>query len=216
MKYELVIFDLDGTLLNTLEDLATAADYALTHAGFPTRSREDVRRFIGNGVARLIRRAVPEGTPEDVCETVLADYRQYYSGHVNVHTRPYPGIVELLRAIKAAGTRVAVNSNKPDAATRALCDAHFPGLIDLALGERAGTPKKPDPVGARLLMDSLHIAPARTLYVGDGEADLMTAQNAGIDCAWVSWGYRRAEELEGLSIPRAFDSAEALSDYILK
>lgn len=215
MKYELVIFDLDGTLLNTLEDLAAAADYALSRAGFPLRSREEVRRFIGNGVARLIRRAVPEGTTDEVCRSVLEDYRAYYAAHVNVHTRPYPQIPELLADLHAAGIGVAVNSNKPDAAVQALCAAHFDGLFDLALGERADIPKKPAPDGALKLMRALNAAPGRTLYVGDGDADLMTAQNAGIDCAWVSWGYRRRDELAGLDIPRAFGNARALADFIL-
>jgi len=215
MKYELVIFDLDGTLLDTLDDLAAAADHALTGAGFPTKSREAVRRLIGNGVARLIRGAVPEGTPEEICQRVLADYKAYYTANVNVRTRPFPGVVELLRDLRGAGVRVAVNSNKPDAATRALCQAHFAEWIDLALGERPDIPKKPAPDGARHIMDALGVAPERTLYVGDGDTDLLTAQNAGLDAAWVSWGYRRAGELGDLEIPRAFDDAEALGRFIL-
>ena len=209
MQYRLLIFDLDGTLLNTLEDLATAADFALSRAGFPTRSREEVRHFIGNGVARLIQRAVPEGTPDAACQAVLSDYRRYYSSHVNVHTHPYPGIPELLVALRQAGMRIAVNSNKPDAATQALCQAHFPGLIDLAQGEREGIPKKPDPAGAIGLMQALDAVPEQTLYIGDGETDLMTAMNAGMDGAWVSWGYRDRSELCGLEIPRAFEIGRA-------
>lgn len=215
MKYALVIFDLDGTLLNTLDDLAASADHALAGAGFPTRSKEEVRRLIGNGVARLIRGAVPEGTPDAVCQRVLADYRDYYASHVNVYTRPYPGVPELLRDVRGAGVRVAVNSNKPDALTRALCEAHFGELVDLALGERVDMAKKPAPDGARHIMDALDVAPERTLYVGDGDTDLMTAQNAGLDAAWVSWGYRRSDELGDLVVPRAFDDAGALGRYIL-
>ena len=215
MKYELVIFDLDGTLLNTLDDLAASANRALARAGFPARSTEEVRRFIGGGVSRLIHRAVPEGTPERVCEAVLADFKRDYTENVNVHTRPYPGIAELLVRLRAAGVRTAVNSNKVDNATQLLCRAHFEGLLDMALGEVAGIPKKPAPDGARRIMEALNVAPEKALYVGDGDADLLTAQNAGIDCAWVSWGYRRREELEGLDIPRAFDDVGALSDFIL-
>ena len=215
MKYELVIFDLDGTLLNTLDDLAASANRALARAGFPARSTEQVRRFIGGGVSRLIHRAVPEGTPEIVCEAVLADFKRDYTENVNVHTRPYPGIAELLVRLRAAGVRTAVNSNKVDNATQLLCRAHFEGLLDMALGEVAGIPRKPAPDGARRIMEALNVAPDKALYVGDGDADLLTAQNAGIDCAWVSWGYRRREELEGLDIPRAFDDVGALSDFIL-
>ena len=215
MKYELVIFDLDGTLLNTLDDLAASANRALARAGFPARSTEEVRRFIGGGVSRLIHRAVPEGTPEIVCEAVLSDFKRDYTENVNVHTRPYPGIAELLVRLRAAGVRTAVNSNKVDNATQLLCRAHFEGLLDMALGEVAGIPKKPAPDGARRIMEALNIAPDKALYVGDGDADLLTAQNAGIDCAWVSWGYRRREELKGLDIPRAFDDVDSLSDFIL-
>ena len=215
MKYELVIFDLDGTLLNTLDDLAASANRALARAGFPARSTEQVRRFIGGGVSRLIHRAVPEGTPEIVCEAVLSDFKRDYTENVNVHTRPYPGIAELLVRLRAAGVRTAVNSNKVDNATQLLCRAHFEGLLDMALGEVAGIPRKPAPDGARRIMEALNVAPDKALYVGDGDADLLTAQNAGIDCAWVSWGYRRREELEGLDIPRAFDDVGALSDFIL-
>ena len=216
MKYELVIFDLDGTLLNTLDDLAASANRALARAGFPTRSTEEVRRFIGGGVSRLIHRAVPEGTPERVCEAVLADFKRDYTENVNVRTRPYPGITELLVRLRSASIRTAVNSNKVDNATQLLCRAHFEGLLDMALGEVAGIPRKPAPDGAQRIMEALNVAPEKALYVGDGDADLLTAQNAGIDCAWVSWGYRRREELEGLDIPRAFDDVDSLSDFILE
>ena len=215
MRYDLVIFDLDGTLLNTLGDLAWAANEALAEAGFPRRSEEEVRTFIGNGVARLIKRAVPEGTPDHEVEAVLARFKRIYMENVDVRTVPYPGIPALLEKLKAMGIRLAVNSNKVDAATQKLCDAHFPGLLDMALGEREGIPRKPAPDGAFHIMKSLGAEPGRTLYVGDGDADLLTAQNARIDCAWVSWGFRKREELQGIDIPRAFDSVEALEGFII-
>ena len=215
MKYDLVIFDLDGTLLNTLEDLAFACNTALAEFGFPRRSTEEVRTFIGNGVARLIRRAVPEGTTDETIAEVLSRFKAIYTDNVNVHTVPYPGIPELLDALRAAGVKCAVNSNKVDNAVQLLCDAHFDGRLDLALGERRDIPKKPAPDGARRIMNTLGVTPERTLYVGDGDADLLTAQNAGIDSAWVSWGYRRREELAGIAIPRAFDDVEQLKLYIL-
>lgn len=216
MKYDLVIFDLDGTLLNTLADLAYAANAALQEYGFPTRTTEEVRTFIGNGVARLIRRAVPEGTSDETIADVLKRFKAIYTENVNVHTVPYPGIPELLDHLKAAGIKCAVNSNKVDNAVQLLCDAHFDGRFDLALGEREGIPKKPAPDGAQYIMRALGITPERTLYVGDGDADLLTAQNAGIDCAWVSWGYRRREELTGIDIPYAFNSVKQLKQYILQ
>ena len=215
MKYDLIIFDLDGTLLNTLDDLADACNAALQEAGYPARSRDDVRRFIGNGVARLIRRALPESAGDDISERVLARFKAIYMEHVNDKTRPYPGITELLRTLREKGVKIAVNSNKVDAATQLLLSGHFPGLIDLGLGEQPGIPKKPAPDGARRIMSALNIQPARTLYVGDGDADILTAQNAGIDCAWVSWGYRRRDELEGLELPQTFDTVEELKACIL-
>ena len=215
MKYDLVIFDLDGTLLDTLDDLAAAANHAMSTHGFPTHSTGEVRRFIGNGVARLIRRAAPEGTPEAVCQQALADFKRYYAQNLSVHTRPFEGVIALLEALRVAGVHAAVNSNKPDDAVQALCRAHLSGLIDMALGERADTPKKPAPDGANRIIGALGASRDRTLYVGDGDTDLLTARNAGIECAWVSWGYRRRGELGDLPVPHAFDSARALGDFIL-
>ena len=215
MKYALVIFDLDGTLLNTLDDLADAANAALEAYGFPRRTTEEIRAFIGNGVSRLIRRAVPEGTDEAVVAGVLARFKAVYTEHVNDKTVPYPGILTLLRALNDRGVRCAVNSNKVDNAVQMLCDAYFDGLLSMALGEREGIPRKPAPDGARLIMERLRVRPGNTLYVGDGEADLRTAQNAGIDCAWVSWGYRKPAELDGLDIPHRCDSVAALRSLIL-
>ena len=215
MKYDLVIFDLDGTLLNTLDDLADAANAALREFGFSTRSKDEIRTFIGGGVARLIRCAVPEGTGDDTIGDVLGRFKAIYTENVDVKTEAYPGIVEMLTTLKCHGVKCAVNSNKVDVATQLLCGHHFGALIDLALGERPEIPKKPAADGARYIMETLGSAPGKTLYVGDGDADLLTAQNAGIDCAWVSWGYRRRDELEGIDIPRAFDDVPALMRFIL-
>lgn len=215
MRYDLVIFDLDGTLLNTLDDLAWAANAALREAGFPERSTEEIRAFIGNGVARLIRRASPEGTGEQTLDHILSRFKALYMENINVRTQPFPSIVEMLDQLNAAGVQCAVNSNKVDEATRALCAIHFGPRIAMALGERPDIPRKPAPDGVYLLLETLGVAPGRALYVGDGDADLKTAKNAGIDGAWVSWGYRHREELDGLDIPRAFDDASSLLNYIL-
>ena len=216
MRRELVIFDLDGTLLNTLDDLADSANLALSEAGFPTHSREDIRRYIGNGVARLLRRAAPEGTDEQTIDNMIKRFKVIYMEHLNVHTRPFPGVIELLDRLNAAGIKTAVNSNKIDAASQSLCRHHFGNRLDMVLGERDGIPRKPAPDGAKLIMETLGVDPENTLYVGDGDADLLTAKNAGIDSAWVSWGFRKREELEGIEIPHAFDTIDELSEYILK
>ncbi len=215
MKYKLVIFDLDGTLLDTLDDLAYSLNHALELHGYPLRQRDEVRRLIGNGVASMIHRAVPEGTDEATCARVLTDFKSHYMAHYDVRTRPFPGAVDLLDALAAAGVKAAMNSNKVDAVVKALANAHFPERIAFALGEREGIPKKPAPDGAIAIMAELGASPEETLYVGDGEADIITARNAGIDCAWVSWGYRRPEELGGLVLPRRFDDMRSLQDFIL-
>lgn len=215
MKYDLVIFDLDGTTLNTLEDLADACNAALSANGYPTHSLEKIRLSVGSGVSRLIRLTLPESAGDETHAKVLADFKAYYAAHVDIKTKPYPGIISMLESMRAAGVHTAVNSNKFNAAVQALCSAHFGSLIEMALGECETVPKKPDPTGVQRIIARFHASPSRTLYVGDSDVDLRTAQNAGIDCAWVSWGFRRREELAGLAVPHAFDSADALTRFIL-
>ena len=215
MKYDLVIFDLDGTLLDTVEDLRGALNHALTGAGYPAKTKDEMKLIIGGGVYNHVVKALPAGTDRAVIDSVFAEFKAYYDGHCNVSTLPFPGIPELLTALKAAGLKVAVNSNKLDANSRELIDAHFGPLVDMAIGDREGVPRKPAPDSALEIMAALGAKPERTLYVGDGDADILTAQNAGTDCAWVSWGYRKASDLGGIAIPRRFDSAEDLKNYIL-
>ena len=216
MKYDLVIFDLDGTILDTLNDLANAVNHALETHGHPVRTLEEVRRFVGNGVANLISRAVPAGTDEAECAAVLADFKAYYREHVNDVTCPYPGILELMAALKRAGVKVGVNSTKFDAALQNLCRIHFGGLYDLAAGECETTPKKPDPTAAQQIMAELQISPDRAIYIGDSAVDLETAKNAGTDSAWVSWGFRRREEMQGCEAVNTFDSVEELREFLLE
>lgn len=215
MKYRLAIFDLDGTVLETLNDLANAVNHALALHGYPTHSVEEVRMMVGNGVANLIRRAVPAETDDETCALVLADFKAYYRDHVNVFTKPYPGIVEMLRALRQAGMKVGINSNKYDAALQNLCRIHFDGLYDYASGECETTPRKPDPTAALRIMAAVGAAPEETIYIGDSGVDLTTAKNAGIDAAWVSWGFRREDEMQDFDLPRAFHSSEELKDFLL-
>lgn len=215
MKYKLVIFDLDGTVLDTLHDLAAAVNAAMEMHGYPTHSVEEVRIMVGNGVANLIRRAVPEGTSEADTAATLADFKAYYRNHINVHTRPYNGIPALLAALRQAGVKVGINSNKFDAALQSLCRIHFPDLYDIAAGECETTPKKPDPTAALRIMAATGVDRKDTIYIGDSGVDLDTAKNAGVDSAWVSWGFRRIEDMHAYAIPHAFSSAEELQAFLL-
>ena len=216
MRYDLVIFDLDGTLLDTVEDLRAALNYALERAGYAPKTKDEMRRIIGGGVYNHVVNALPKGTGKPIIGGIFAEFKARYNAHNNDTTRPFPGVVEMLKALKGAGIKVAVNSNKLDEDSRALVAAHFPGLIDMAIGDREGVPRKPAPDSANEIMAALGVQPGRTLYVGDGDSDLLTAQNAGTDAAWVTWGYRRAEELGGIVIPRRFDSTAELTAYILQ
>jgi len=216
MKYDLVIFDLDGTLLDTVEDLRGALNHALTGAGYAPKTRDEMRLIIGGGVYNHVVKALPADTDKAVIDNIFEAFKSYYDAHCNVTTKPFPGIPQLLEALKAAGIKVAVNSNKLDLNSRALIQAHFGPLVDMAIGDRVGVPRKPAPDSALEIMAALNAKPKRTLYVGDGDTDLLTAQNAGTDCAWVSWGYRSRSDLAGIPIPHFFDNAGDLRDFILQ
>jgi len=216
MRYSTVIFDLDGTVLDTLTDLANAVNYALEQYAFPTHTIETIRTYIGNGVANLIHRSVPAGTSDETCEQVLACFKTYYGEHMNDNTRPYSGIPEMLSALKQNGVFIGINSNKFDKALQNLCRLHFDGLFDYAVGESEITPKKPDPTAAQRILDASNCEKSNAIYIGDSDVDLRTAENAGIDSAWVSWGFRRRNELSTRDIPNAFDTPHELLQFLLK
>ena len=208
MKYTCAIFDLDGTLLNTLDDLKNAVNAALAKRGYPARTLDEVRLFVGNGVARLRERAVPEGTSAAETAAILADFRDYYNAHINVETHPYAGVAALLGKLRAAGVKIGVNSNKYDAAVQLLMNDHFPGLFDKAVGESETVPKKPSPIGVETLLKALDADAESAVYIGDSGVDEQTAKNAGLPFIWVSWGFRRKEELPELPEVRADDASE--------
>ncbi|HAM69588.1 MAG TPA: HAD family hydrolase [Ruminococcus sp.] len=191
-----VVFDLDGTLLNTLDDLMNGLNAALSENGMPERSRTDVRRFVGNGLAKLVERAIPDGRANPLYEKTLADTRRFYAQKCRENTKPYDGIAELLAALQQKGLRLAVVSNKPDAQVKKLCGEFFPGRISAAIGQRDGVPLKPaaDPVLEALRL--LDTSPADAVYVGDSDVDILTAKNAGIPCISVLWGFRDRPLLE--------------------
>lgn len=198
-RYDTIIFDLDGTLLDTLDDLMDAVNHALGRMGYPPRSREEIREFVGNGVTLLIQRAVPAGTTPEDTEKTLALFKDFYALHMGEKTAVYPGILELLKALRERGYKLAVVSNKFDAAVKTLAEEYFPSLLHTAAGENeaAGVPKKPDPAMVFQVLDSLGATPERAVYVGDSDVDLQTAANAGLPCISVTWGFRDREFLKG-------------------
>jgi len=184
-----ILFDLDGTLLNTLEDLADGTNYALASFGCPERTLEEIRRFVGNGAANLIAQAVPAGQDP---APVLKAFQAYYPAHCQIKTAPYPGILDALAEL-GKKYPIAIVSNKPDAAVKPLCAHYFPGTF--SLGETAGCPRKPDPAMVRRAMEA--IGATDCIYVGDSEVDVLTAKNAGVPCLSVLWGFRDREQIGG-------------------
>lgn len=189
-EYDAYIFDLDGTLLDTLADLAASTNYALHAHGMPERTIDEVRRFVGNGVRRLMEQAVPEGTEAALFEAVLATFRQHYLEHSLDATQPYPGIMEMLGRLKAAGKATAVVSNKFDAATKALCRHFFGDLVDVAIGESERIRRKPAPDTVVEAMRLLGVGRHQAVYVGDSDVDIATAAHCQIPCVSVLWGFR--------------------------
>lgn len=190
-----VIFDLDGTLLNTLGDLRAATNHALAVRGLPPHSMEEIRQFIGNSIRLLICRAMPEGTPEAEIDAALDDFKAYYAAHIHDRTVPYDGIPQLLTALRKRGIQVAVLSNKIDSASQQLIEYFFPGKTDVVFGEHVGVPRKPDPTSCRMVMQQLGVQPEQVLYVGDSGTDMQTAKNAGLYAVGVTWGFRSKEVL---------------------
>lgn len=192
MNYPTIIFDMDGTLLDTLGDLMDAVNHALKLHGYPTRTLDEIRRFVGNGVKLLIDRSVPAGTGEAEAAACLADFKVYYAQHMADKTAPYPGILDMLSALRSQGRKLAVVSNKFDPAVKELCPRYFPGLLHAAAGESEadGVPKKPHPAMVQRVLKELDAPASGAVYVGDSEVDLETAKNAGLPCVSVLWGFR--------------------------
>lgn len=198
MKKNILIFDLDGTLLNTLEDLADSTNFALRQYNYPERTIEEVRNFVGNGVAKLIERAIPEGLNNPNFENCLKTFKENYSQNMYNKTAPYNGIIEMLEKLRADNCKIAVVSNKFDAAVKELCQKYFPNLIDIAIGENeaAGIKKKPAPDTVIQVLKELNCDKAEAIYLGDSEVDIMTAENSGMPCISVTWGFKDEDFLK--------------------
>lgn len=184
------IFDLDGTLLNTLNDLAASTNYALRSAGMPEHSVEDVRRFVGNGVKKLMERAIPDGLENPKFDETYATFRRHYLEHSLDTTKPYEGIPEVLAELKRRGKKLAIVSNKFYAATQELAKHFFPETIQVAIGERENIHKKPAPDTVLEAMRQLGVGKEGSIYIGDSDVDIDTAKNVGIPCISVLWGFR--------------------------
>lgn len=196
MQYKTVIFDLDGTLLNTLSDLAAATNYALAQHKLPLRTTEEVRWFVGNGIRKLIERAVPTHTDIQTQESVYTTFNAYYKAHCNDTTKAYNGILPLLTTLRHAGYKTAIVSNKADYGVQELAKLYFYNLLDTACGERPGIAKKPAPDMLLAVMQQLKANKKTTIYVGDSDTDLETARNAGTACIGACWGFRGRAFLE--------------------
>lgn len=190
MKYDAVIFDLDGTLTDTLEDLKDSVNFALRSFGFPERTLDEVRSFVGNGVKKLIFQSVPCGTDEKTAEDCLAVFKEYYKDHSLVKTKPYDGIVPMLAELKKQGIKTAVVTNKMNEAAQDIVRIFFDGLIEITVGQIDGIAQKPQPDGIFSVLETLGVSKDKAVYVGDSEVDCITAKNAGIPCVGVTWGFR--------------------------
>ena len=216
MKYKLAIFDMDGTILSTLDDLANGVDYALSENGLPARSKQETRAALGRGVRFLIEQSVPAGLSDAEISKVEEDFLKYYKVHSMDNTRPYDGIVELIKEVRASGVKTAVVSNKIDSAVKELCANFFEGAFDVAYGERIGIPRKPDPKPINAIIDEFGLSKNEVVYIGDSEVDLLTANNAKINHIIVTWGFRDRAFLERNGAKNLVESMDELKEQICK
>ena len=193
--YDCFVFDLDGTLLNTLADLADSTNDVLRQCGYPEHTQEEIRGFVGHGAERLIFQAVPKSATAEEAEAVLEMWKRHYPEQGYPKTKPYDGIVEALQALKERGAALGVLSNKFDGAAKSNIERFLPGLFDAVHGERVGVPRKPNPRALLMMVDELERAPERTVYVGDSPVDMEVANNAGTFALGVAWGFNDVEAL---------------------
>ena len=216
-KKDTVVFDLDGTLLDTLDDLKNSVNYALESNGYPARTKDEVRRFVGNGILLLMQRALPSGQENPDFDKVFSCFKEHYGIHCNDLTKPYDGIMELLELLKEKGVKMAIVSNKADFAVRELSEIYFKGIIPVAIGETAseGIRKKPAPDTVMEALRQLGSTTEHAVYVGDSEVDLATAKNCGMDYILCEWGFREREKLEELGGKVFVKKPSEIADLIL-
>ena len=195
MNYNTYIFDLDGTLLDTLQDLANAVNHAMREMNYPERTVDEVRRFIGNGIRMLIKRAAPQDISVEDYEKTLAVFTAYYLDHIADFTKPYDGIAEVIKTLKSKGCKVAVVSNKADEAAKKVVKYYFGDIFDMVVGKMDRFPSKPEPDSVLYVIETLGADKDKCIYSGDSEVDVQTAHNAGLPCVGVTWGNRDVSEL---------------------
>ena len=216
IKFRHVIFDLDGTILNTLDDLADSCNWMLTRHGWPAHPVERYKYFIGNGMANLVRRASADYTDDpEMRAQLLQEFSDYYDIHKADKTRPYDGMPQVLDRLLQAGVTIAVLTNKPDAAARPIVEQYYPGVFTVVQGALPDVPVKPDPTLLGRLMERIGARRETTLFVGDSNVDMQTAQNGGLTGCGVLWGFRTREELEGAGADCVAASPEQLLDIVL-
>ena len=214
MKLNSVVFDLDGTLLDTLGDLRDSVNFALEKNNLPKRTTEEIRSFVGNGIRLLIERAVPENTPIEITDKCFSDFKEYYKDHSAILTKAYDGIIDLLTTLKEKGVKIAVVSNKADFAVKTLMEDYFKGLYDCAYGERAGVMRKPAPDAVFGAVSEMGGNLENTVYIGDSDVDIETSKNAKLPCIAVTWGFRDKEVLESLNPEYIVDSPSDILNII--
>ena len=215
MRYKLAIFDMDGTILNTIEDLTTSLNFALKNMGYPEHTEDEVKFFVGNGLHKTVERAVPAGISEDDLERTFYIFKAHYEEHSEVATDAYPGITELLKTLRKAGVKTAVVSNKLDGVVKSLADKYFPNLFDIAIGQQEGLETKPSPDEVNLCLNTLKIYKEDAVYIGDSNVDVETAKNAKMDLIAVDWGFRSREFLLDLGVDTVVSSAYEIEKLVL-
>lgn len=214
MKYNTVIFDLDGTLLNTLEDLADSVNFALKSFNYPTRTYEEIRSFVGHGIKDLVKKSVPKDTDEDKMLECLEVFKAHYKTNLQNKTAPYDGILDLLKKLNKDNIKTAIVSNKYDAGVKNLNKYYFDNLIEVAIGEREGVNKKPSPDTVLIALKELNSTTENCLYVGDSDTDMLTAKNANVKSVGVSWGFRDLNLLKESGADYLINSPSELLDIL--
>ena len=216
MAYKAVLFDLDGTLLETLQDLMDTMNHCLAAHGMPERDFEHVRRSVGNGIRKLVERCVPGGTEDSLVEKIFSEFLAYYAIHCADTTRAYDGIHEMLEELRTAGVRMAVISNKADPAVQELLPQYFPPVFEIAVGERPGIARKPAPDMVEHALAQMGLAKAEAVYVGDSDVDVATARNSQVDCIACTWGFRTREELLATGATTLVDAPRDLVEMVMR